>query len=432
LELLVFVIINLNISERRNSESEQSYLKILHVIDCINEKQGGPSVSVPRLAEAQVKLGHQVTIACRDYAYLGSMVKAQGVEVRSVPSSRWAKGQGGWGCSFRKLVEQEAEKADVVHNHGVWLAANYYARRAAVKAGKPLVISPRGMLEGWSLGRSIVRKTVAWQLFERKNLESAALFHATADSEAEAIKTALRIKMKIKIKEPRIVVAPNGVDIPERIPNREALEARFAKLRGRRWILFMSRVHPKKGLLELAKAWMQIRESNPGWELVIAGPEQDKGYAEKLKKEGGREVIWTGELRGEEKWAALGNAEFLVLPSHSENFGIVVAESLAAGRPVVTTTGTPWGAARSEIKMKIKIKENNGGESMNLEERKCGVICEVTDLKRGLERMLEFSDKEREEMGARGRQWMKEKFSWEAGAERLIAGYKEIEVWTLD
>ena len=97
--------------------------------------------------------------------------------------------------------------------------------------------------------------------------------------------------------------------------------------------------------------------------LVIAGPEEDRGYAEKLKKEGGREVIWTGELRGEGKRAALGHAEFLVLPSHSENFGIVVAESLAAGRPAVTIKNTPWGAARSEIKMKIKIKENSGALS---------------------------------------------------------------------
>jgi len=160
--------------------------------------------------------------------------------------------------------------------------------------------------------------------------------------------------------------------------------------------------------------------------LVIAGPEEDRGYAEKLKKEGGREVIWTGELRGEEKWAALGHAEFMVLPTHSENFGIVVAESLAAGRPVVTTTGTPWGEAETPIRMRIRMKEDNSGESMNLEERKCGVICEVTDLKRGLERMLEFSDKERTEMGARGREWMKEEFSWEAGAEKLTSAYRQI------
>ena len=395
---------------------------------------------MPALAEAQAKLGNQVMIACRDYGYLGPMVKAEGVEVRSIASSRWTKGQGGWGCSFRKLVEKEVEKADVVHNHGVWLAANYYARRGAVKAGKALVISPRGMLEGWSLGRSIVRKTVAWQLFERKNLESAGLLHATSDSEAEAIATALRIKIKIKmkIKEPRIVVAPNGVEVPEKIPGREMLERKFPELKGRSFVLFMSRIHPKKGLDLLLEAWARRKTDAPAglglglrlseFVLVIAGPEEDRGYAEKLKKEGGREVIWTGELRGEEKWAALGNAEFLVLPSHSENFGIVVAESLAAGRPVVTTTGTPWGEAETPIRMRIRMKGNNNGESMNLEERKCGVICEVTDLKRGLERMLEFSDKKREEMGARGRQWMTEEFSWEAGAEKLIAAYKEVGV----
>ena len=433
-------------------------MKILHVIDAINIRQGGPSVSVPRLAEAQVKLGHRVIIACRDYAYLGPMVKAEGVEVRSVPSSRWKKGQGGWGCAFRRLVEQEAEKADVVHNHGIWLAANYYARRAAVKAGKPLVIAPRGMLEDWSLGRSKMRKRVAWMLFERENLRSAKLFHATAESETQSIQAVLRRLVESGRREvegdrqPRIVVAANGVEVPEKIPGREVLERRFPELKGRKYVLFMSRLHPKKGLDLLQQAWSERlrdegqagggrredRESRDSGVkglshgggsqetvLVIAGPEEDRGYAEKLKREGGREVIWTGELRGEEKWAALGHAEFLVLPSHSENFGIVVAESLAAGRPVVTTTGTPWGAAKPEERGRM-AEGGIAGLNMNLEERKCGVICEVTDLKRGLERMLEFSEKEREEMGARGRQWMKEEFSWEAGAERLTSAYQEL------
>jgi len=384
---------------------------------------------VPALAQAQAKLGHEVTIACRDYGYLGPMAKAEGVNVRTVPGSRWTKGQGGWGCSFRRLVEEEARKADVVHNHGVWLAANYYARRAAVKMGKPLVISPRGMLEGWSLGRSIVRKTVAWHLFERKNLESAALFHATSEPEAEAIATAHQIKIKMKIKKTRILVATNGVDVPERIPSGEVLEKRFPNLKGKKRVVFMSRIHPKKGLLELAKAWMEIRQGYAGWDLIIVGPEDDTGYAEKVRAELRGEGVWSGELAGEEKWSALGNAEFVVLPSYSENFGIVVAEALAGGRPVLTTTGTPWGAAaKPPIKMKIKIKGNNGGESMNLEERQCGVICGVTDLKRGLEKMMSFSDKERDEMGKRGREWMKSDFSWEAGAGRLVAAYKEIGV----
>jgi len=410
---------------------------------------------VPALAEAQARLGHAVTVACRDYAYLGPMAEVEGVEVRSIPSSRWTKGQGGWGCSFRRLVEQEAENADVVHNHGVWLAANYYARRAAVKAGKPLVISPRGMLEDWSLGRSKMRKRVAWMLFERENLRSAKLFHATSSSEAESIEKYLSFTFRFTFTKPRVVVAANGVEVPEKIPDREVLERRFPELKGKKWVLFMSRLHPKKGLDLLLKAWnerlrdeeqagggrreeggsrrsevgshpssiSQIPSTTSTPVLVIAGPEEDRGYAEKLKKEGGREVIWTGELRGEEKWAALGHAEFLVLPTHSENFGIVVAESLAAGRPVLTTNGTPWGV---EVRKGYGISDMGYGGDMNLEERKCGVICEVTDLKRGLERMLEFSDQEREEMGAKGREWMKEEFSWEAGAEKLTSAYRQI------
>ena len=308
-------------------------MKILHVIDSINVQQGGPSVSVPALAGAQAKLGHEVTISCRDYGYLGPMVKAEGVEVRSIPSSRWTKGQGGWGCSFLKLVEQEAEKADVVHNHGVWLAANYYARRAAVKTGKPLVISPRGMLEDWSLGRSKMRKRVAWWLFERENLRSARLFHATSISEAESIEKNLSSTITFTFTKPRVVVAANGVEVPERIPGREVLERRFPELKGKKWVLFMSRIHRKKGVDLLLQAWKQLLadgrlrlglapanlpppipgsasrddrnsltrgnsclrdgQHNEGEAvLVIAGPEEDRGYAEKLKKEGGREVIW--------------------------------------------------------------------------------------------------------------------------------------------
>ena len=135
----------------------------------------------------------------------------------------------------------------------------------------------------------------------------------------------------------------------------------------------------------------------------------------------------------------MGQAEFLVLPSHSENFGIVVAESLAAGRPALTTVGTPWGRTKPEAGGRRSVaggqrpedrdrraESGFAGWNMNLEEKKCGVICEVTDLKRGLERMMEFSDKEREEMGAKGREWMKEEFSWEAGAEKLTSAYRQI------
>ena len=195
-------------------------------------------------------------------------------------------------------MEEEAEKADVVHNHGLWLAANYYARRAALKAGKPLVISPRGMLEDWSLGRSKMRKRVAWMLFERENLRSAKLFHATAESEAESIVDAFQFKFKLKFKRgyglqaadyrndpssisdlpsagmPRIVVAANGVEVPEKIPGREVLERRFPELKGKKWVLFMSRIHRKKGVDLLLKAWKQLASDSfriGDWGLGIEG-----------------------------------------------------------------------------------------------------------------------------------------------------------------
>ena len=438
-------------------------MRILHVIDSINLRQGGPSVSVPALAAAQVKLGHQVTIVCRDYSYLGLLAKPKGVKIRTAPGSRWTKGQGGWGCSFRRLIEEEAEKADLVHNHGVWLAANYYARRAAVKAGKPLVNSPRGMLEGWSLGRARIKKGVAWLLFERENLRSAKLFHATSSSEAEAIATALRIRMRIQIKEddglqaagggepsvgprstaargkwprrsgalqsdfagPGMVVAANGVEIPERIAGREVLEKRLPKLKGKKWVVFMSRIHTKKGLLELAKAWMEMRQGDAGWELVIVGPEDDTGYAEKVRAELRGEGVWTGELAGEEKWSALGNAGFVSLPTYSENFGIVVAEALAAGRPVLTTTGTPWGAAKLRGD---GISDMGYGKSMNLEANACGVICEPgrEGVRMGLEKMLKMDEAKREEMGKQGKEWMKKDFSWEKSAKELVKAYQEL------
>jgi glycosyltransferase involved in cell wall biosynthesis len=393
-------------------------LKVLHVIDSINVAQGGPSVSVPSLAREQARLGHQVTIVCRDYGYLGTMVKPEGVEIRSVPSSRWTKGQGGWGCAFRRLVEEEARKADVVHNHGLWLAANYYARRAASKAGKPLVISPRGMLEDWSLRRAVVRKFVAWQLFERENLRSAKLFHATADSEAEAIKTALRIKMKIKIKEPRIVVAPNGVDVPERIPGREVVEQKFPGLKGKEWVLFMSRIHPKKGIDLLLQAWKeqmtargQVEGGRREVMLVIAGADT-QGYGKEVKrmireKGLGETVLMTGHVDGELREALLGNSMFLVLPSFSENFGLVIAESLARGRPVITTTGTPWN----------ELKEWGAG---------WWVEPKQESVSRTLGEALAKSDPELNQMGARGRREVEKKFSWKAAAEKVVDAYKEL------
>ena len=132
------------------------------------------------------------------------------------------------------------------------------------------------------------------------------------------------------------IIAPNGVDVPEGV--------RRIRTEGRRKALFVSRVHPKKGLVNLVRAWADVRPE--GWEIVIVGPDEGGHRAEVTavaRELDVQEITWTGEVRDEAKWGLYFDADLFVLPTFSENFGIVVAEALAAGVPAITTTGAPWG-----------------------------------------------------------------------------------------
>ena len=312
-------------------------MKILHVVASIQAASGGPAVSVTRLASEQAKLGHEVVLASLNEEHLGPLLPAPGVRLVSQPAGFLATRGRGWSPRFYRAIAQEVRTADLVHNHGLWMWPNAYARKAAQAAGIPLVISPRGMLDTWSLRRSHRKKAVAWWLFEAKNLHSAALFHATSDREIENIRGC-------GLDQP-VVMAPNGADLPVLSPRppREVLERRFPILKGKRWIVFLSRLHPKKGLDALLGAW---KKCAPEAMLVLAGPDLT-GYRPEIERmihKLGLEasVLLTGELRGAEKNVVLANAEVFVLPSYSENFGLVIAEAMAWARPVITTTATPW------------------------------------------------------------------------------------------
>lgn len=411
-------------------------------------------MSVTRLASEQAKLGHEVTLACLDYTHLGPQVAAPGVRVVSVKGNIFAVRGRGWSPRLRRVVMEEAKKADIVHNHGLWMWPNAYAREAAVAGGKPLVISPRGMLEVWSLGRSKLRKAVAWRLFEKRNLQSAALFHATAESERESIRNVFshglaRIDTDSfaaedlggksgslgKAKEISIVVAPNGVDLPDlgRRPPREILEGKFPELRNRKWVVFMSRLHPKKGIDVLLRAWrkqqnveheacgirhtaaetkrLKDEETKDSPMLVLAGSDLI-GYrkdVERMVRELKLEdsVVMTGELSGEAKDCLLGNADVFVLPSYSENFGIVVAEAMAWGRPVIASTGTPW----------KEIADVGAGWWVKPEE---------DALAQALQEALGERREELEAKGAKGRALVDGRYTWAAPAAKLVRAYEEI------
>jgi glycosyltransferase involved in cell wall biosynthesis len=296
---------------------------------------------------------------------------------------------------------------DLIHNHGLWMFPNLYARQAAKRCSIPLVISPRGMLEAWALRRSRWRKRAVWHTFERSNLQEAALFHATSRSEADAIR-------RLGFKQP-IATIGNGVSMPdlENAPAAERLINRFPELGGKRWLLFLARLHPVKGIDSLLRSWGEIHERFADWHLVVAGPafgNYDAELKDIANMSGSKHrVTFTGMLEGNDKSAAMANAELFVMPSHSESFGLVIAEALAHGVPVITTRQTPWA---------------------ELETRRSGWWIEDNRDKLG-EGLIEAMSREPAElrrMGERGRQWMARDYSWDTVADKMLQAYR----WILD
>jgi glycosyltransferase involved in cell wall biosynthesis len=211
-----------------------------------------------------------------------------------------------------------------------------------------------------------------------------------------------------------VALVPNGIDVEDYtdLPPAAEAEALLPALKGRRVLLFLSRVHPKKGLPMLLRAWHALTVERRDWTLAIAGPDQ-RGHAGQLKQlvdelDLSDSVVFLGALFGQQKLAAYALSDLFVLPSFSENFGVAVAEALAAGLPVVTTRGTPW---------------------KGLQEKGCGWWAEATfeQLTETLRAALALSTKALAEMGAKGRQWMRRDFSWEQLSAQMI----EVCEWTL-
>ena len=382
-------------------------LSALHVVASINRNTGGPAVSVTGLAAALARSGVRTILASLDYAEHGSPIPVSGVSSISVIPNALGKVLRGWSPALAAAINRvAAERVDIIHHHGLWMVPGIYARRSANRLGLPLVISPRGMLDRWSLERAALPKALASMAYESRNLRAARLFHATSDMEAEGIR-------RYGLKQPIAVIA-NGVYLPgeQTMPSRELLEARFPRLRKRRWLLYMGRLDSKKGLDMLLDAWRSLHGELPAWQLIIAGPDLG-GLRAALEASVADDpvlaasVCFAGMLDGELKRSALAGAELFVLPTRSENFGIAVAEALACGVPVVTTTAAPWA---------------------DLVPNQCGwwVAPESPAITEALRSAMRQTSGDLRAMGQRGRQYAAERFSWDSIGTRMADVYRWI------
>ena len=221
-------------------------------------------------------------------------------------------------------------RGDLVHQHGIWLYDQWASFRWQTKTDKPVVISPHGMLDPWALNSSAWKKKAVEKMFARRSLDRATCIHALCRSEAESIRA-------YGLTNP-IAIIPNGVELPA--PDGAAFCAKGA--REKRILLFLGRIHPKKGLQELIEAWGAVNGVwRDNWTLTIAGWD-DGGYEPALRSLVdslglGDSVEFAGPRFGEEKAELLRSADAFVLPSFSEGLPMSVLEAWSYGLPVLMT-----------------------------------------------------------------------------------------------
>ena len=382
-------------------------MRVLHVITGLWKDTGGPSEVIPAICTAMTDAGADVTLAtlAGDSAQSVDDAATHGVRVLKVPPSFrhtiW------YSSALHRRIQQLASEHDIVHIHGIWQFPDWAAAAAARHAGVPYVITPHGSLQPARLRKSSLKKRASAVLADRAMLNQASCLHATAPDEADAFR-------RYGYRGP-IAMIPNGITPAGSIePDRAALlEAAFRRdfpeTQGRRLLLFLSRIEPIKGVTTLARAWAECARQFPDWHLVVVGPDERSHLQEVLAilRDGGvldRTTI-TGPLYGDRKTAAYLASELFVLPTISENFGLVIGEALSHRVPVITTTGAPWSG---------------------IVEHECGWWVEPSQhaLADTLRDALPLPRAELAGRGERGAAWIARDFTWEAESRLLLETYE--------
>lgn len=362
-------------------------MKVIHFVTAIDRSLGGVSMYIQLLAKELGKHVDLIIVTCPTL----NPLPIENARIIYLPLPLKEINQ--FTSQWKEILNEE--KPDVVHINGIWMIQTWIIQREALKRNIKTYITPHGMLEPWILNRHPWKKKLALTLFQKKALKQAVALVATAESERENV-----VSLNYN---GNVTVIPNGIDIESiAIKTDWSIKKR---------ILFLSRVHPKKGIELLLETVYSLKEELKEYEVIIAG-EGEENYIRALKqinKEKGCSGIikFIGGVYGEEKWKLFREADCFVLPTHSENFGYVIAEALASGTPVITTKGTPWN---------------------ELEAKGCGWWTDIGTQAtvKALKEFLQLSESTLETMGRNGRTLIEEKYSAKKMADGMIELYATI------
>jgi glycosyltransferase involved in cell wall biosynthesis len=303
-----------------------------------------------------------------------------------------------WSPALGRALRNQIEQFDVVHLHSVFLWPTWAAARHAKNAGVPYIIAPRGMLVRELIQRKNRWLKSAWiNLIERRSIAQSSGIHITAEIEQQEIE-------KFSFQLPPFFYVPNGI---EKIDLGLLEGAQSKAVPDFPYVLFLSRINWKKGLDRLIRAWRDV----PGITLVIAGNDEE-GYQAEIehlaRAEGVADRIrFIGPVHGTDKWLLYKNAEIFILPSYSENFGIVVLEAMALACPVIVTP---------EVGLAAVVKESD-----------CGMVVkgETKLLANAVNDLLD-DEMRRREMGERGQQTAENRFLWGSIAGQMEQVYERV------